>query len=78
MYKELELESFNAQVLSKYAENSEKYTIEKDSLVKANNSAWIIKYYRNPSSISIISVLVDDMPKGEQAYWNKYKLQFAD
>lgn len=74
MYKELELESFNAEVLSKYAENSEKYTIEKDSLVKANNGAWIIKYYRNPSSISIISVLVDDIPKGEQAHWNKYKL----
>ena len=78
MYKELELESFNAQVLSKYAENSEKYTIEKDNVVKPNNRAWIIKYYRNLSNISIISVLVDDMPKGEQAYWNKYKLQFAD
>ena len=74
MNKEFELENFKAEVLGKYAENSEKYTIEKDSLVKANNSAWIIKYYRNPSSISIISVLVDDIPKGEQAHWNKYKL----
>ena len=74
MNKELELEIFKSEVLSKYAEDSEKYTIEKDNVVKANNHAWLIKYYRNPSKDNVISVLSGDIPEAEQAHWNEYRI----
>ena len=74
MNKELELETFKAEVLSKYAEDSEKYTIEKDNVVKANNHAWLIKYYRNPSKDNVVSVLFGDIPEAEQAHWNEYRI----
>jgi len=74
MNKELELEIFKREVLSKYAEDSEKYTIEKDNVVKANNHAWLIKYYRNPSKDNVISVLSGDIPEAEQAHWNEYRI----
>lgn len=74
MNKELEVEIFKREVLSKYAEDSEKYTIEKDNVVKANNHAWLIKYYRNPSKDNVISVLSGDIPEAEQAHWNEYRI----
>ena len=74
MNKEFELENFKAEVLGKYAEDSEKYTIEKDNVVKANNHAWVIKYYRNPSNVNVVSVLLGDIPEAEQAHWNEYKI----
>lgn len=74
MNKKLELEIFKREVLSKYAEDSEKYTIEKDNVVKANNHAWLIKYYRNPSKDNVISVLSGDIPEAEQAHWNEYRI----
>ena len=74
MNKELELETFKAEVLGKYAGDSERYTIEKDNVVKANNHAWLIKYYRNPSKDNVISVLSGDIPEAEQAHWNEYRI----
>ena len=70
MNKELELESFNAEVLSKYAGNSEKYTIEKDNVVKPNNRAWIIKYYI--MFLSKLSILCYNY-----AWKNKKTLRFS-
>ena len=42
--------------------------------MKANNHAWLIKYYRNPSKDNVISVLSGDIPEAEQAHWNEYRI----
>ena len=75
MREEHLFESYRSDVLEKYLNHPEQYTVINDRLIIERNKAWKLKYIRNSSAANSISVLKDDMqniPNEEQQYWHIY------
>ena len=73
MCNEFKRELYKSEVLEKYANAPEKYTIHDDTLITAGK-LWMIKYCRNPSDDSVISVLNGDVVESERTHWKKYRI----